>query len=186
MFPFIFRATTYLGLLLIAVGSGGIKPCVSAFGGDQFQLPQQETYLASFFSFFYFAISTGSLLSIAIAPFLRADVTCFGETTCYPLVFFVPSVLMIISIGKFEAQFFLTSSLQCWKIRIYFCRNQILKVIYFFRGFLLWKKLIQDKKSNRQCHTKCGKMHDSEYFLKSKPFFFILKILIRQAKFFPN
>lgn len=25
-----------VGLLLIAVGTGGIKPCVAAFGGDQF------------------------------------------------------------------------------------------------------------------------------------------------------
>ena len=25
-----------IGLLLIAIGTGGIKPCVSAFGGDQF------------------------------------------------------------------------------------------------------------------------------------------------------
>ena len=25
-----------IGLILIALGTGGIKPCVSAFGGDQF------------------------------------------------------------------------------------------------------------------------------------------------------
>ena len=25
-----------VGLILIALGTGGIKPCVSAFGGDQF------------------------------------------------------------------------------------------------------------------------------------------------------
>lgn len=31
---------TIVALLLIAVGTGGIKPCVTAFGGDQFVLPQ--------------------------------------------------------------------------------------------------------------------------------------------------
>lgn len=29
-----------IGLLLIAIGTGGIKPCVSAFGGDQFESGQ--------------------------------------------------------------------------------------------------------------------------------------------------
>lgn len=33
---------THLGLALIAFGTGGIKPCVSAFGGDQFAPEQQQ------------------------------------------------------------------------------------------------------------------------------------------------
>ena len=32
----IFSAMAYIGLLLIAIGTGGIKPCVSSFGGEQF------------------------------------------------------------------------------------------------------------------------------------------------------
>ena len=34
------RAGPYIGLILIALGTGGIKPCVSAFGGDQFEAGQ--------------------------------------------------------------------------------------------------------------------------------------------------
>lgn len=30
-------ALSMLGLILIALGTGGIKPCVAAFGGDQFE-----------------------------------------------------------------------------------------------------------------------------------------------------
>jgi dipeptide/tripeptide permease len=60
-----------LGLALIAVGTGGIKPCVSAFGGDQFKLPEQERQLQTFFSVFYFAINAGSLISTALTPILR-------------------------------------------------------------------------------------------------------------------
>ena len=59
-----------IGLLLIAFGTGGIKPCVSAFGGDQFT-SDQEKLLQSFFSVFYFAINAGSLLSMLITPVLR-------------------------------------------------------------------------------------------------------------------
>lgn len=90
---------TVIGLLLIAVGTGGIKPCVSAFGGDQFKLPQQASQLATFFSLFYFAINAGSLISTSLTPVLREDVHCFGNNDCYSLAFGVPGALMIVSIG---------------------------------------------------------------------------------------
>ena len=68
---FLFREFSLLGLALIAIGTGGIKPCVSAFGGDQFKLPEQERQLQTFFSVFYFAINAGSLISTALTPILR-------------------------------------------------------------------------------------------------------------------
>ncbi|KAL0852209.1 hypothetical protein ABMA28_000429 [Loxostege sticticalis] len=94
---------TILALLLIAFGTGGIKPCVSAFGGDQFKLPEQAKYLGYFFSLFYFAINAGSLISTFLTPILRADVHCFGDNDCYSLAFGVPGVLMIVSIFFFVA-----------------------------------------------------------------------------------
>ncbi|XP_047115520.1 solute carrier family 15 member 1 isoform X1 [Schistocerca piceifrons] len=95
------REISILGLVLIAIGTGGIKPCVSSFGGDQFVLPQQEKQLAQFFSLFYFAINSGSLVSTFITPILREDVPCLGQTSCYPLAFGVPAALMIVSIIVF-------------------------------------------------------------------------------------
>ncbi|CAH0716433.1 unnamed protein product, partial [Brenthis ino] len=94
---------TILALLFIAFGTGGIKPCVSAFGGDQFKLPEQERYLGYFFSLFYFAINAGSLISTFLTPILRADVHCFGDNDCYSLAFGVPGILMVISIIFFVA-----------------------------------------------------------------------------------
>ncbi|XP_068235050.1 solute carrier family 15 member 2 isoform X2 [Palaemon carinicauda] len=88
------------GLFLIALGTGGIKPCVSAFGGDQFILPQQEKELTRFFSIFYFSINTGSFISTYTTPLLRDDVKCFGED-CYALAFGVPAVLMVIALVWF-------------------------------------------------------------------------------------
>ena len=94
-----------IGLALIAIGTGGIKPCVSAFGGDQFKLPEQERQLQTFFSVFYFAINSGALISTFVTPILRQDVKCFGDDTCYSLAFGVPAFLMlaatvILVIGK--------------------------------------------------------------------------------------
>lgn len=92
----------YIGLALIAIGSGGIKPCVSALACDQFKLPEQSAQMDTFFSWFYFAINVSVLLSSFITPFLRENVHCFGENHCYSLAFGVPAILMIISIGKLQ------------------------------------------------------------------------------------
>lgn len=74
---------------------------MSAFGGDQFKLPDQAKQLAQFFSIFYFSINAGSLISTYITPILRHDVHCFGGDTCFPLAFGVPAILMILSLGKY-------------------------------------------------------------------------------------
>jgi solute carrier family 15 (oligopeptide transporter), member 1 len=94
---------TVLGLLLIGLGSGGIKPCVAAFGGDQFKIPEQAKQLATFFSLFYFSINAGSLIATYLMPILRSDVHCFGELSCFSLAFGVPGFLMLISIVIFVA-----------------------------------------------------------------------------------
>ncbi|MBT4792673.1 MAG: MFS transporter, partial [Halobacteriovoraceae bacterium] len=52
----------YTGLGLIAIGSGGIKPCVSAHVGDQFK-PSQKESLQKVFDLFYFMINFGSFFS---------------------------------------------------------------------------------------------------------------------------
>jgi solute carrier family 15 oligopeptide transporter 1 len=89
-----------LGLFLIAFGTGGIKPCVAPFGGDQFVLPQQQAHLEKFFSMLYFSVNSGSLLSTLVTPILRGEVHCCGENSCYPLAFSLPAVLMVIAIGN--------------------------------------------------------------------------------------
>uniref|UniRef100_H2Y7V0 Solute carrier family 15 member 2 n=1 Tax=Ciona savignyi TaxID=51511 RepID=H2Y7V0_CIOSA len=86
-----------MGLLVIAFGTGGIKPCVSAFGGDQFD-DDQENYRKSFFSLFYFAINAGSLVSTFVSPIIR--VQCFGDD-CYALAFGIPAALMVVAIVSF-------------------------------------------------------------------------------------
>lgn len=82
------EVSLYVGLVLIALGSGGIKPCVSAFGGDQFKLPEQTAQAATFFSLFYFSINSGSLISMFVTPILREDVHCFGDQDCYSVGFY--------------------------------------------------------------------------------------------------
>ncbi|XP_068592759.1 solute carrier family 15 member 2 [Cebidichthys violaceus] len=94
-------ALSMLGLILIAFGTGGIKPCVAAFGGDQFD-EEHGSERQKFFSIFYMSINAGSLLSTVITPILRGDVQCFGGD-CYALAFGVPAALMIVALVVFIA-----------------------------------------------------------------------------------
>ena len=103
-----------IGLVVIALGTGGIKPCVSAFGGDQFARPQQNKQLEQFFSIFYFAINAGSLISTFLTPILREDVECFGQSTCFPLAFGVPAILMVVAVGNFDSLFGMLGRIRSW------------------------------------------------------------------------
>ncbi|HWX19785.1 MAG TPA: POT family MFS transporter [Candidatus Binatia bacterium] len=58
-----------IGLGLIALGAGGIKPCVSANVGDQFGATNQHL-LPRVFSWFYFSINFGSAFSTLLIPWL--------------------------------------------------------------------------------------------------------------------
>ncbi|MBC8094190.1 MAG: POT family MFS transporter, partial [Akkermansiaceae bacterium] len=76
----------YVGLVLIAFGSGGIKPCVSAFMGDQFR-PDQSHLLQKAYGAFYWSINFGSFFSFLIIPWIKDH---YG----YSLAFGVPGILM--------------------------------------------------------------------------------------------
>ena len=58
-----------IGLSLIALGAGGIKPCVSANVGDQFGSTNQHL-LPRVFSWFYFSINFGSAFSTLLIPWM--------------------------------------------------------------------------------------------------------------------
>ncbi|XP_054940971.1 solute carrier family 15 member 2 isoform X2 [Physeter macrocephalus] len=89
-----------VGLSLIALGTGGIKPCVAAFGGDQFE-EKHAKERTRYFSVFYLSINAGSLISTFVTPMLRGDVQCFGKD-CYALAFGVPGLLMVIALVVFS------------------------------------------------------------------------------------
>jgi POT family proton-dependent oligopeptide transporter len=80
------RLGLVLGLGLIAIGAGGIKPCVSAHVGDQFG-PRNRHLLAPVFSWFYFSINLGAFASILIIPWLQGH---YGAR----VAFAVPGLLM--------------------------------------------------------------------------------------------
>jgi len=75
-----------VGLGLIAIGSGGIKPCVSAHVGDQFGATNQHL-LSRIFGWFYFSINLGAFASMLATPWLLKQ---YGPS----VAFAVPGILM--------------------------------------------------------------------------------------------
>jgi len=71
----------YIGLFLICLGSGGIKPCVSAHVGDQFGKSNWNK-LDKIFNAFYFIINFGSTFATLIIPVIRGNLIWkVGDTT---------------------------------------------------------------------------------------------------------
>jgi proton-dependent oligopeptide transporter, POT family len=79
----------YTGLLLIAVGAGGIKPTVSAFVGDQLT-GSQRAQVTTVYGAFYWAINLGSLSASLLIPKLLKH---FGPKVAFGL----PGLLMLAS-----------------------------------------------------------------------------------------
>ena len=84
-----------IGLSLIAFGSGGIKPCVSAFMGEQFS-PENRDFIARAFGMFYWAINFGSFFAFAIIPVIKDN---FG----YTWAFGIPGIAMGLATIVFAA-----------------------------------------------------------------------------------
>lgn len=78
-----------LGLALIAAGSGGIKPCVSAHLGDQFR-PEQALLLPRAFAWFYLSVNIGATVAAVLTPWLLEE---FGPH----VAFGTPGALMLIA-----------------------------------------------------------------------------------------
>jgi len=79
----------YWGLSLIALGSGGIKPCVTAVVGDQFTKANAHL-IPKAYQIFYFAINFGSFFSSLLTPFLYKH---YGSE----VAFGIPGILMGIA-----------------------------------------------------------------------------------------
>ncbi|KAK9678305.1 hypothetical protein RND81_11G202400 [Saponaria officinalis] len=66
----------FVGLYLVALGTGGIKPCVPSFGADQFDDTdtRERTKKGSFFSWFFFCICTGALIASSLLVWIQENV----------------------------------------------------------------------------------------------------------------
>lgn len=83
------KTALYWGLGLIALGAGGIKPCVSAHVGDQFTEDNRQL-VKKVFDLFYWMINFGSFFSTVLIPWVLVK---YGASWAFG----IPGILMAIA-----------------------------------------------------------------------------------------
>ncbi|WOH10990.1 hypothetical protein DCAR_0830467 [Daucus carota subsp. sativus] len=86
----------YTGLYLIALGTGGIKPCVSSYGADQFDDSDEseKKSKSSFFNWFYLSINIGALVAATVLVWIQTNVS-------WGWGFGIPAAAMAIAVVSF-------------------------------------------------------------------------------------
>lgn len=86
----------YFSLYLVAFAQGGHKPCVAAFGADQFDDNDEKERKAksSFFNWWYFCVCVSVTLGILILNYIQDNLS-------WGLGFSVPCILMCLSLIVF-------------------------------------------------------------------------------------
>ncbi|XP_014503552.1 protein NRT1/ PTR FAMILY 8.1 [Vigna radiata var. radiata] len=89
-------AICFVALYLIALGTGGIKPCVSSFGADQFDDADEaeKEHKSSFFNWFYLSINVGALVAASLLVWVQTNVS-------WGWGFGIPAVAMGIAVVSF-------------------------------------------------------------------------------------
>lgn len=81
----------FTGLFIIALGAGGIKPCVSAFVGDQVAGGHYSgSVMTRVYAAFYWSINLGSFFSFLVIPWVR-------QSWGYSWAFAIPGVFMALA-----------------------------------------------------------------------------------------
>ncbi|EOA34982.1 hypothetical protein CARUB_v10020071mg [Capsella rubella] len=93
---FLLNALFFFSLYLVAIGQSGHKPCVQAFGADQFdEKDSQEIFdRSSFFNWWYLSMSAGICLAILVVVYIQ-------EEFSWAVGFGIPCVFMVISLVLF-------------------------------------------------------------------------------------
>jgi len=97
--------TFYLGIYVIALGTGGIKPNVSTLGADQFNelYSKDRKEKESFFNWFYWSINLGAMISYTLVSYVCQFGLPFlgGETYSFIVGYGIPTIMMGLAILVF-------------------------------------------------------------------------------------
>ncbi|KAJ3670344.1 hypothetical protein LUZ60_010668 [Juncus effusus] len=86
----------FFALYIIALGSGGIKPCVSSFGASQFDEtdPKEKVQKGSFFNWYLFLLKISTILSTTFLVWIQ-------DNLGWGLGFSIPTIILGFAIVSF-------------------------------------------------------------------------------------
>lgn len=101
---------------MIAIGNGCLRACITALGGHQFKLPEQNDLLDRYFGLYYFFYYVGILLGKILPAYVREEVQistfCDGHGDCYAstfglimVVFFISWIIFLIGLPFYKREY---------------------------------------------------------------------------------
>jgi len=90
------RVGLFIALVLLALGSGAIKPNTSVLMGQIYDAEKKDALMNEAFSFFYAAVNIGAALSSFTLPLIVQ-----AQGGRYGLALMIPAVLMAVAFGAF-------------------------------------------------------------------------------------
>ncbi|XP_030525260.2 protein NRT1/ PTR FAMILY 5.10-like [Rhodamnia argentea] len=86
----------FFSLYMVAAGQAGHKPCVQAFGADQFdeQDPVESKAKSSFFNWWYFGLCAGATVTFVVIVYIQDNLN-------WSLGFGIPCIIMVVALVIF-------------------------------------------------------------------------------------